>query len=42
MEILVRPWLGTRVTALDRASKSVTTADGARLDYDALVLATGS
>lgn len=39
---LVDVRLGTRVTALDRASKSVTTADGARLGYDALVLATGS
>ena len=34
--------LGSRVAEIDRAGKSVLTADGARLDYDALVLATGS
>ena len=34
--------LGSRVTRLDPASKSVTTADGSRVEYDALVLATGS
>ncbi|KWX69027.1 nitrite reductase large subunit NirB [Mycobacterium sp. NAZ190054] len=39
---LVEVRLGSRVTGLDPVSKSVTTADGARFDYDALVLATGS
>lgn len=34
--------LGCRVTRIDRAAKSVQTADGGRIDYDALVLATGS
>ncbi|MFT3899713.1 MAG: nitrite reductase large subunit NirB [Gordonia sp. (in: high G+C Gram-positive bacteria)] len=34
--------LGTAVTAIDRDAKTVTLADGASLDYDALVLATGS
>ncbi|MFV1366115.1 nitrite reductase large subunit NirB [Mycolicibacterium elephantis] len=34
--------LGSRVTGIDRATKSVTTADGRQLGYDALVLATGS
>ncbi|WP_082951852.1 nitrite reductase large subunit NirB [Mycobacterium sp. 852002-51057_SCH5723018] len=34
--------LGTRVTEIDRATKSVVTADGQRHSYDALVLATGS
>ncbi len=34
--------LGRRVAALDPAARSVTTADGTRIDYDALVLATGS
>ncbi|GAC1442818.1 MAG: FAD-dependent oxidoreductase [Mycobacteriales bacterium] len=34
--------LGRRVTSIDRASKSVRTADGIVLPYDALVLATGS
>ena len=34
--------LGGRVTEIDRTAKSVLTADGARVDYDALVLATGS
>jgi nitrite reductase (NADH) large subunit len=34
--------LGSPVTEIDRAAKSVLTADGERIDYDALVLATGS
>jgi nitrite reductase (NADH) large subunit len=34
--------LGSPVTEIDRAAKSVLTADGERVDYDALVLATGS
>ena len=34
--------LGTPVTQIDRAAKCVRTADGGRVDYDALVLATGS
>ena len=34
--------LGRRVAALDLRARSVTTADGTRIDYDALVLATGS
>src|SRR5690349_4509358 len=34
--------LGSRVTAIDRAGRSVLTADGNRIGYDALVLATGS
>lgn len=34
--------LGSRVAEIDRDAKSVLTADGARLHYDALVLATGS
>lgn len=34
--------LGVRVTGIDRAAKAVVTADGDRVDYDALVLATGS
>ncbi len=34
--------LGSGVAEIDRDAKSVVTADGARLDYDALVLATGS
>ncbi len=38
----VRLVLSTRVTEIDRASKSVVTADGERHGYDALVLATGS
>src|SRR3954465_2177828 len=33
---------GSRVTEIDRAGKSVLTSDGDRVDYDALVLATGS
>ncbi|BDN80409.1 nitrite reductase large subunit [Mycobacterium pseudoshottsii] len=38
----VRVLLSTRVTEIDRAAKSVVTADGTRHGYDALVLATGS
>ena len=38
----VRLLLNSRVTEIDRASKSVVTADGQRHSYDALVLATGS
>jgi 3-phenylpropionate/trans-cinnamate dioxygenase ferredoxin reductase subunit len=34
--------LGTAAIRIDRAAKSVTLADGARLDYDKLLLATGS
>ena len=34
--------LGSRVTEIDRTAKSVLTADGQCIDYDALVLATGS
>jgi nitrite reductase (NADH) large subunit len=34
--------LGSPVAEIDRAAKSVMTADGERVDYDALVLATGS
>ncbi len=34
--------LGSRVTEIDRAAKTVKTADGQRIAYDALVLATGS
>jgi nitrite reductase (NADH) large subunit len=39
---LVRVLLNARVTEIDRATKSVLTADGQRHGYDALVLATGS
>lgn len=39
---LVRLRLGVRVTHIDRADKAVVTAHGERIDYDALVLATGS
>jgi nitrite reductase (NADH) large subunit len=39
---LVELRLGSRVTEIDRVGKSVMTADGDRVDYDALVLATGS
>src|SRR3954463_7434683 len=39
---LVELRLGSRVTEIDRAGKSVLTSDGDRVDYDALVLATGS
>ncbi len=38
----VRLLLNARVTEIDRAAKSVLTADGQRHDYDTLVLATGS
>jgi nitrite reductase (NADH) large subunit len=38
----VRLHLGAAVTGIDRADKAVTTADGLRFGYDALVLATGS
>jgi nitrite reductase (NADH) large subunit len=38
----VRLVLNARVTEIDRATKSVVTADGQRHGYDALVLATGS
>ena len=38
----VRLRLGTTVTEIDRAAEAVVTADGQRVDYDALVLATGS
>ncbi|HJT90781.1 MAG TPA: nitrite reductase large subunit NirB [Mycobacterium sp.] len=34
--------LGSPVAEIDRAAKAVLTADGERVDYDALVLATGS
>lgn len=34
--------LGTRVTAIERAERCVERANGARMDYDKLVLATGS
>src|SRR5689334_15859532 len=39
---LVELRLGARVSAIDRAASSVVTADGGRIDYDALVIATGS
>lgn len=39
---LVRLLLNTRVTEINRATKTVVTADGVRHSYDALVLATGS
>jgi nitrite reductase (NADH) large subunit len=38
----VRLLLNTRVTEIDRAAKTVMSADGQRHNYDALVLATGS
>jgi nitrite reductase (NADH) large subunit len=38
----VRLVLNQRVTEIDRATKSVVTADGQRHSYDALVMATGS
>src|ERR1700761_4637488 len=38
----VRLLLSTRVAEIDRAAKSVVTADGQLLSYDTLVLATGS
>ena len=34
--------LGNRVTAIDRAAREVVAADGTRVPYDVLVLATGS
>ena len=34
--------LSSRVAEIDRAGRTVVTADGTRVDYDALVLATGS
>jgi assimilatory nitrate reductase electron transfer subunit len=37
-----RRFLGTEVTAVDRAAKVVRTADGLTAEYDVLVLATGS
>ncbi|MCV7077711.1 nitrite reductase large subunit NirB [Mycobacterium szulgai] len=39
---LVRLLLNTRVTEINRATKTVVTDDGVRHSYDALVLATGS
>ena len=39
---LVELRLGNAVTAIDRDAKRLTVADGSDLDYDALVLATGS
>ncbi|WP_082966987.1 nitrite reductase large subunit NirB [Mycobacterium sp. 852002-51163_SCH5372311] len=39
---MVKLLLSARVTEIDRATKSVVTADGLRHSYDALVLATGS
>jgi nitrite reductase (NADH) large subunit len=39
---LVELRLGSRVTEIDRDNKAVVTADGERVGYDALVLATGS
>ncbi len=39
---LVELRLGSRVTEIDRAAKTVSTADGKCIDYDVLVLATGS
>ncbi|WP_041781689.1 nitrite reductase large subunit NirB [Mycolicibacterium chubuense] len=39
---LVEVRLGSRVAAVDPVTRSVTTADGTRIGYDALVLATGS
>ncbi len=39
---LVRLRLGTPVAGIDRSAKTVVTADGERVAYDALVLATGS
>ena len=38
----VRLRLGVRAAEIDRAAKAVVTADGERVSYDALVLATGS
>jgi nitrite reductase (NADH) large subunit len=39
---LVEVRLGSRVVEIDRVAKTVLTADGEQVDYDALVLATGS
>jgi nitrite reductase (NADH) large subunit len=39
---LVEVRLGSRVAEIDRVAKTVLTADGEKVDYDALVLATGS
>ena len=39
---LVELRLGNAVTAIDRDAKRLTVADGSELDYDAVVLATGS
>jgi nitrite reductase (NADH) large subunit len=39
---LVELRLGNAVVAIDRDAKCLTAADGSKLDYDALVLATGS
>jgi nitrite reductase (NADH) large subunit len=39
---LVELRLGSAVTKIDRSAKAVLTANGERVDYDALVLATGS
>jgi nitrite reductase (NADH) large subunit len=39
---LVHLRVGERVTTIDRDARTVTTSAGARIDYDALVLATGS
>jgi nitrite reductase (NADH) large subunit len=39
---LVELRLGNAVTAIDRDAKRITVADGSALDYDALILATGS
>ncbi len=39
---LVEVRLGARVSEIDRAARCVVTADGVRVEYDALVLATGS
>ena len=39
---LVHLRVGERVTAIDRDARTVTTSTGARIGYDALVLATGS
>jgi 3-phenylpropionate/trans-cinnamate dioxygenase ferredoxin reductase subunit len=38
----IRLMLGSQVVAIDRASKGVELADGSRLDYNQLVLATGA
>jgi nitrite reductase (NADH) large subunit len=39
---LIERRLGNAVTAIDRDAKRITVADGSELDYDAVVLATGS